>query len=287
MADEATLKDVTTEPNSQVTEPVKSASEPAAAAPVTTVTDTEASEIGRLLMASGYTKDNVNQMLEAPTALASLRHLIKENPQEFYALLDRTDPDAAKRMLDVAADSYVKRYGDDAAPKGAKKDDATAQLMQRVEKLQEQVTGFQTAEQQRMNAAAMASIKSRYEGRVDELFNQLPKDASLTKSESRALRARLAEELTTDQQAQQRIMNGNFYDVPLKFKSIMDEWGADRKAAADGAKAGRDKTANASFAEFQNGAQPWMLDIPTNAADSWDNTEEAFAKGLERAATGR
>jgi len=278
MADEATLKDITASPNPPVAadakEPEKQP-EVSAAPPV----DAEAAEIGRILLDSGYNRTQINDMMQAPTALASLRHLITENPQELINLLDRTSPDAAKKLLDVAADTYVNRYGKDGNSKGSDKKDGNSELMAEVETLRTELNSFRTQRDQENARIAMSQVKSRYDARVEDLFNQLPKDTGLTKSEQKALRARVDAELAADSAVVQRVSNGNFVDVPHKFKAIIDEWSSDRKSAAQAAEDRRKGITSNASPEFSNGPNPFM---PANNdfAGSWDDTEAAFAKAL-------
>jgi hypothetical protein len=282
MADDATLKDVTASPNpadaAVAQEPVKQ--EPVATAPLV---DADAAEIGRILLDSGYTKEQLNDIMQAPTALASLRHLITDNPQELINLLDRTSPDAAKKLLDTAADVYVKRYGKDDPKAGSdKKDGPSSELMAEVEGLRTELNQFRTQREQEQARLAMAQVKSRYDARVEDLFNQLPKDTGLTKAETKALRARVDAELAADPTIVQRVSTGNFVDVPHKFKAVIDEWSSDRKAAAKSAEDRRLGVNSNASPEFSNGPNPFM---PANHdfANSWDDTEAAFAKALTQA----
>ena len=281
MAEEATLMDVTVSPNptgsAAAPEPAKT--EPAVATP--SQADTDAMEVGRLLLESGYTKGQINDVMQSPGALAQLRHLINENPQELINLLDRSNPDASKKLLDTAADEYVKRYGKD-TPAG-KKDDPTPGLMAEVESLRTQVTQFQTQRDQERAAIAMASTKSRYDARVADLFSSLPKETGLTPAETKALKARVDAELAADPSVVQRVASGNFVDVPHKFKAVLDEWASDRKAAATAADDKRRGVSNNANAEFLGGPNPF-LPANTDFANSWDDTEAAFAKALNTAA---
>lgn len=282
MPEDATLRDVTVEPNPPAIIPV----EPVAASvatPDVKIADAEAAEIGRIMLDSGYTKDKVNEVLQAPQALNSLRYLINNNPQEFLNLLERTDPATGEKFLENMADTYVKRYAPKgAAPAGDGKG-ADQALMSEVAALREELNGVKTAEQQRQNASAMAQIKSRYEARVDDLFGQLPKELGLNKAETRALRAQLNEELGSDPTVVQRVSAGNFVDVPHRFKSIVDGWSTERTASVTAAKTARDRASNAAFPDFSNGAQPFSVDIPDAVTESWDATEDAFAKALSNA----
>lgn len=289
---DATLRDVTVDPNpstatAAAAAPAKEpADKPEVKEPELKVTDNEAVEIGRLMLESGYTRDKVNQVLEAPQALNSLRYLINNNPTEFLNLLERTDPTTGERFLETMADTYVKRYapkGDSTQSNGASKGNDSPELMSQIAALREQVQGFQTAQQQRDNAAAMAQIKSRYDARVDDLFSQLPKDLSLNKAEVKALRAQLNEELGADPNVVQRVSNGNFVDVPSKFKSVIEGWSMERKAAAEATTKSRERTTSNAFADFSAGPQALSVDVPTGAFDSWEATEEAFGAALEKA----
>ncbi len=282
MADEATLKDITASPNPPVAADAK---EPVADVPVAVIAspDAEAAEIGRILLDSGYNRTQINDMMQAPTALASLRHLITENPQELINLLDRTSPDAAKKLLDTAADVYVNRYGKD-TPKGSDKGkDANPELMSEVESLRNELNSFRTQRDQEQARLAMSQVKSRYDNRVEDLFNQLPKEVNLTKSEVKALRARVDADLAADPTVVQRVANGNFVDVPYKFKAVLDEFTSDRKAAAQAADDRRKGVVSNAHGEFSNGPNPFM---PANHdfAGTWDDTEAAFAKAIEQAA---
>lgn len=279
----ATLRDVSATPNPTVTAPPEPAAKPAAAAPAAPAPDAEAAEIGRLLLESGYTKSQLNDLMAAPSALQTMRYLIQNNPGEFLNLVERADPKAGEKFLSDMADTYVKRYAPrepaPAAPgvKGSQPSDA---LMAEVESLREKVNASETREQQRAAAATLAQTRSRYDARVDDLFNGL-KDVNLTKSEQRALRAQLNEELASDQQAVQRVSNGNFVDVPHKFKSILDTWSGDRTAAAAAAKAARDGVSSRSNELVLDGVN---MQIPAASSfdGSWDDTEAALAEAIQK-----
>lgn len=280
MADEATLKDVTTgESNPQVeAKPAEQTTPPETRV---AVVDNEASEIGRLLMESGYTKERVSDLLQAPQALQSLRYLMDNNPTEFLNLLERTNPTSGEKFLETMADTYVKRYApkDTSTGSPSKNTDVQAEMAS----LKEQLEGFRSAQLQRDQAAATAQVKSRYDARVEDLFGQLPKELNLTKAETKSLRARLNEELASDPVSMQRVTQGNFYDVPRKLQTILDEWSADRKSAAEAAKTAREASEKAARIEFNNGPSPFTVDVPTSATESWEATEDALAAALEKA----
>jgi len=105
------------------------------------------------------------------------------------------------------------------------------------------------------------------------------KELNLTKAEVKALRARLDSELSADPAVVQRVSKGNFVDVPVTFKRIAEEWASDKKAATEADKAAREKIAAGSLAGFQSGPGE-MPEIPASTYDSWDATEDAFAKAL-------
>ncbi len=282
MSDEATLRETL------VADP---ASKPDATATTTTsdpaprildAPDPEAVEIGRILQSSGVTKDQVNELLQAPKALEALRAAVQGNPAEFFNMLQRTDPRSEENLLEVAADRYVQRYGDRAKPTGKEKPDANSDLMREVEALREQTNRLLTENQRRDEASALAATRQRFDARVDDLFSQDGvKQLGLTKSEQKAMRAQLDVELSRDINAVQRASKGNFVDVAPKFKEIVEGWAADKKAASDESKAQRERSSKNAFSEFNAGANPFMnIELPVGASDSWDATEAALAKAL-------
>lgn len=282
MPDDAVLKDITVSsnpPQAKVAEPAKQ--EPVA--PV--VTDKEASEIGKILMDSGYTKEQLNDLLQAPQALQSLRYLIENNPQELVATLERNNPEVAKRFLEQTSDAWLQRnkqFIPIEPGKGANKE-APSELMSEVESLRSELDQVKTREAQRQQASTLAQVQSRYNARVEDLFGQLPKDLGLTKTEQTALRALLDKQLADDPIAVQRVSQGNFIDVPRKFQSILDGWSGDRKAAVKAEQDAREAAKRGAHVEFTPGANPFLIDVPQSATESWDATEDAFAKALEGA----
>lgn len=285
MPDEvATLHDTvvsSTEPEKQ--QAVETADTSAVKTAVTA--DPDAAEIGRILLESGVTKDQLNDILEAPKALAALKHSIQNDPAEFLKMLERTDPTTGERFLESMADTYVNRYSDKGKAAGKSTDDAkNNDLMREIEALRETTSRLQTEQQRRDQAVALATAQQRYESRVDDLLSQKEiKDLNLTKSETKALRARLNSELSSDQNAVRRVSSGNFVDVPQKFKGIIEEWASDRKAQTEAEEAKRKGVQKGGFNEFAAGPNPFMnWDVPAEVSASWDATEDGFAKALER-----
>jgi hypothetical protein len=285
--EDATLKDVTAGTDAAVvTEPKTDPTpEPKTDNTVNLTADAEAAELGKILLDSGYTKSQISDLLETPNALQSIQFMIRNNPAEFLNMLERTDPNAAKAFHEKMADIYVERYSDKSGGRTASANgsgkETDPQLMQEIAALREETRTLRTEQQQRDNAAQLARLESQYRGRVDELFNKVKEQVPLTRSEERALRAQLDSELATDNVAKKRISNGNFVDVPTKLNTLIRDWSADRKAAAESEKSRREGVKKSAFSELQNG--PGInIDIPDNAADSWDLTESAFAKALEQ-----
>lgn len=284
MAEEATLRDTVVSDETPAAPAADTPPAPTDAPPAPEL-DTDAVEIAKILMGSGVTKDQVNDLLQAPKALESLRYAIQNNPQEFLNMLDRTDPSTGEKFLEAMADTYVNRYGDK-APKPTGKQDASGELMREVEALRSEIKSVRTREEQREAAAALAATKQRYTARVDDLFGEVKqKGVSLTKAEEKALRARLDVELSTDPNVVKRASSGNFVDVSPTFKQIIEEWANDKKEAAKAAEAQRTRAAKGAFADFQSGPNPFAnIELPKGTSDSWDATEEGFAKALESVA---
>ena len=243
-------------------------------------TNPDAAEIGQILLDSGYSKEQLNELLQAPRTLQAIQHQLRNDPIEFFKTLERNDPKVGEKVIEDLADEYVKRYGN--KDKGSKGDDKTAELASTIQSLQERLDRAEAERTNERNAAALATTRQRYQARIDDLFGlKEVKELGLTKAESKAMRARLDVELGQDTGATGRILNGNFVDVPKAFKGIIDEWAADRKATAEAAKASRDGVKESAFNEFTSGAD-LASKMPAGTFDSWDATEEAFAKVLER-----
>jgi hypothetical protein len=115
--------------------------QPATAVPHATVHDTadkDAAELGRLLIESGYGRDKINELLAAPNALKSIEYQVRNNPQEFLSMLERTDPDAARNFHEKMADMYVERYQvRDRQPQNGKSGAADSELMAELQAFEE------------------------------------------------------------------------------------------------------------------------------------------------------
>ena len=288
MPDSNALTDVTTVSNQTTSTSSEQTSAAATTASATTTTnvDGEAAEIGRIMLESGYTKQNVADLLQAPQNLTNLTYLLNNNPQEFWNLVQRNNPSAFEQHENYITEQFVKKYppktGEDKGAQG--KTEAAPELMAEVESLRAEVAQARTAQERRDAAAAMAQVQARYNARVDDLFTTLPKELSLTKTDKASLRALLNQELAADPVAVQRVSQGNFVDVPRRFQQIIEGLSTDRKAAAEADKAAREQSKKASFADLSLGANPFMVDVPSKATESWDATESAFAEALGRTA---
>lgn len=246
----------------------------------TTAVDSEAAELGSILLQSGITKDKVNELLEAPGALSALRYAVENDPAEFLKMIEKASPAVAQNFHQKLADLYVERY-DRPETKKTDKTDASSELMQEIKALREETNSLKTEQARRDQAAALASTQERYRSRVDDIFGQIPKEVVLTKSEQKAMRAQLDSELSKDPNIVARCSKGNFVDVAPTFKRIIDEWANDRKEAAAADKTAREKQQRGAFAEFTSGPNPFAVDVPSATFDSWDATEAGFAKALE------
>jgi hypothetical protein len=290
----ATLRDTVVNDAQAVTE--KEVTEPELKAPqIVDQPSAEAAELGRLMLESGISKDQLNALLEAPKALDAIRYQIKEDPKEFIRMLERTDPDTGSKFLAEVSDMFLDRnkhlLKDDAGKAQKADSQHSDELMREVERLREQTTRLLTEEQQRKQSASLAAVRQRYDARVDDLFGlKEVKEMDLKPSEVKNLRARLNLELSGDQSAVQRVNNGNFVDVPRVFQSLLNEKVDDRKAAADLEKGKRERVNSNAFWDFSNGPDASFLgDLNKIISDdndpNWGGTVDGFAKALER--TGR
>ena len=287
MPEEASLRDVTVAPNSAEPKAAEASeaksAEKSAEVQVVDQSEKDALELGKVLLGSGYSKEQLNSLLEAPKALAGLQAVIRSGDGRQIVQMLRQSGDAASadRLEQTIADYYVEQYGGKDKGKENGKS-ADSELMSEVSALRDEVKGFRTAEQQRQAAAAMASTKQRYSARVDDIFSQDDiKGLGLSKSEEKGIRARLDSELASDPTIVQRVSNGNFVDVAPTLKSIFDERAAEIKAKTEADKQAREGVKSRANWSFPGG--PAEIEVPAAAADSWDATEEALAKALERA----
>jgi hypothetical protein len=286
MADEpnATLRDVTTpaHPASTTQEPPAATGTPAATPTTLEVADTDAAELGKLLLDSGVTKDQINDVLAAPQALQSIRYMIENDPQEFIRSLERTNPGAGENFLDKLSKLYVDRYSKEAGTKSGK-DAPTTELHDQIRELSEKVNGFETRAQQAAASSAQAQIQARFNARVDDLFGQLPADkVPISNYEKELIRGKLSNDLAADSNAVKRVYNGNFVDVPTRFKSIVEGLVNDRKSAAEAQTSARERSVSTAFPDF--GAGPVELpkdfyDVSNTPVDDLWNTDP-FVRAL-------
>lgn len=289
MSDEVSLRDVTVSASPSVEPDAKEQpkTDPASEAPKVELqdpTEKDALELGRLLMGSGYSKEQINQLLETPKALAGLQAVLKsgDGRQIVQLLRQSGDAAAADRIEESIAQYYVEQYGDkgNKGEQGGKTQDS--ELKAQVEQLRTEIDGYRTKQEQAEARAALASTMSRYQSRVDDFFSQDGmKKLGLTKMEQQGMRAMLDRELAQDPHSVERINRGNFVDVAPTFKRIAESWVADKKSAAEAEK--RQREGVEENANFTWPGAPSPLEVPTGAFDSWDNTEEAFAKALSKA----
>lgn len=285
--DTATLRDVTASPNPAAAtappEPVKT--DPA---PVVDLSNKDATTLGQMLLDSGYTADNINDLLSSPQALASLRWQIENDPVEFVKGIERANPSVGERFSEKLTDLYIQRHGANDPAKGSTtaSKEVPTELMAEVSMLKEKLAGFETREEARNRAATVAQTQSRYTARVDDLFaTQGIKDLNLTKSQVAGMRALLDKDLASDPSAVQRVSAGNFIDVPRRFQAILNDWVADQKAAIDSEKTARERASKNASPFVLDGPNPFSLEnVPTSTFDSWDNTEAGFADALKKLA---
>lgn len=259
--DVATLADTVVTPSASdaTTTPAATAATPEPVATAQPTVNTDALEIGEILLGSGYSKEQINDLLAAPQTLGQIRYQLENDPVQFLREIERNNPKLGEKMLESLADVYVERYGEKKTPAAAApgNDEVTA-LKARLDQIEREREGER-------RAASLATTRQRYQGRVDDLFGlKEVKDLGLTKAEVKAMRASLDVELGKDAGATQRILNGNFVDVPKAFKSILDEWVADKTAAVTAAKTAREKQQSAASFEFESGP----MGIPKEVGDA-------------------
>ena len=285
------IKDVTTpEPNPAAAVAPAGTSEGTAPA-IELNADADALEVGKLLLGSGYSKDQVNDLLSAPKALEAIRYMATNDPEEFIRSLERTNPGAGENFLDKLSKLYVDRYDRPGSPGNdpKQKDAPNAELFDKVRELTEEVGRFRTQSAAQAAAAADAQTASRYNARVDDLFSQIPTDKfPIEDYEKGLIKDALSSRLAADPAIVQRVRNGNFVDVPVQFKGILDGIAKGRQAKVAAETKARERASSTMFPTFEGGP----LELPkeftsvpdsTNADDIW--SIDPLVKALE--ATGR
>ena len=279
MSEDASLRDASVTP--EVTPTVDPVTPPVAAPPDSATL--EATEVGRLILDSGYTREQLNDLMESPKALQALKYQLQNDPAEFIRSLERTNPEVGAKLLDASTDLFLARHGKEATTSKPDKGDTSNELMAEIKALREKTAQLESKEAQRENAIAMAAAQKRYDSHIDNLLSQSDvKELNLTKAESKGLRARLSAELASDPQIVRRISSGNFVDIPRVFKGIAEEWGDDKKSAAKAEQDRRDGVTNGAFPGVEAGPSWQNFKPEAAAADSWDATETGLAKALER-----
>jgi hypothetical protein len=282
MADEATLKDTLVSDAPTEIKPVEAAAgetEEIKAPRILEAPDPAAAKLGTILLNSGWTEDKINDLLQAPAALESLKYTIQNNPQEFLNMVERADPKAGESFLEKMADTYVNRYGDRDQPAGKPDKSGDSELTHELRQLREKTNRLEAQQLQREQAMAQAAMRQRLDARVDDLFGQV-KDLGLKPSETKNLKARLYTELASDPTVMQRVSNGNFVDTPRVFQTLIDEVVADKKAVIETEKKSRERAQAGAYPEFTLGAQAIPSDLLEKSSGSWDDTEAALAKAL-------
>jgi|SRR5579862_1430464 len=244
----------------------------------------DAADIGRIILQSGYTREQLNDLLQAPQALNALRYAIQNNPSEFLNTLERADPRAGERFLETMADTFLQRYGGKETPGDKGKQDSVPNS--EVETLKERLNRMEHERTTERQQAQIAVTRQRYEQRVEDLFNlKEVKELGLSKADVRNMRARVDVELGRDPGAAQRASSGNFVDVAKVFQVVLDEFVTEKKTSIEDQKKTREAQQKGAFSEFQSGPNPFMnVKIPQGTDDSWDATENALATALKQTA---
>lgn len=245
----------------------------------------EVIELARKLAEDGMTQDAYQGLIQGRDALNTMGYLLKENPKEFFSVIERQDPETAKKALEEFSQIYLDRNltKDDQAKLEAGQPLGEADPMKKqLEDLQTEIKSIRDNEQRREQSAAMASIQKRYEARMDDLFGQLPDN--MPKHHKTALRALLDRSLGGDEQAASRIRQGNFVDVPKHFKNVLDGWAAETKAANDAEIQKREDIRKRAQIAFTPGAEAVGGPPPESLAEkNWDDFGDELGRILGQA----
>lgn len=245
----------------------------------------EVLELAKQLAEDGVTREGYGQLIEGRDALNKMGYLLKENPKEFFRTIELNDPETAKKALEEFSQIYLDRNlsrEDQARIEAGQPLEEADPMQKQLEDLQSELKSLKDNAMARDQAASVATIKSRYEARINDLFSQLPDN--MPKHHQEALRAMLDRSLGADEQAAGRIRQGNFVDVPNHFKKILDNWAAETKAANDAEIAKREQVRKNAQLTFAPGAEAVGGPPPESLADkNWDDFGDELGRILGQA----
>ena len=221
-------------------------------------------------------------------SLANIGYLLNNNPKLLFEEIEKTNPAAAQKILEVASDMFLDRIPPDKKATGTQAQGAqgaNAELLDRIQKLE---SSIKEQNQANANAAAQqrrAATEKAYKDHMGSLLDQEPvKKLGLTKVEERFVRLSVNQAIGEDPAALKRINSGVYVDVGQQLKKALDEVSAERKKANGTEHAARETVGrNGSVGEEVSAGAAATNGVVSKPEDDWDATETAFANALSKA----
>jgi hypothetical protein len=241
--------------------------------------DEDAVEIATMLADAGYTKANIQNLLATPQIVSRLSNMLENDPQEFFKYIERQSPQVAAKFLNKLTDIYIDRYNEEDASEGEGKGGKPDREPAWARELREQNAQILQENQNRRAQEHYAAVQSTYHQKVDAYIDKLPGD--LSARDKRSIKLWLNDSIGSDAGAVTRINNGSFLDIPRHLNKVLAEFNEKTTDAATKNADAREKVAKNASKENTNAAAASATSV--NAADSWDETEKAFANALTKA----
>ena len=228
----------------------------------------------------GISVDTAEQFIQAKAGLDVLSQALEKNPKAILDELWKTRPDIAENVEEVFSDAWYERKGKRMATEttqnGSVSRTTTSEPDPRIDKLTREMDALKQEKLQEQSVRQQAEIKKTYDTSFDALVAKLPKEVPEEKRDYIRLKAEKL--LWQDPQAQARVRQGIYTDVPKYFAEASRRVTAETKTAADKAHEARAAVeSNAGkeiipAAETVNGAQ---TQTKSGVDPIWGNIDQA------------
>jgi hypothetical protein len=197
-----------------------------------TQTDVEAYQ---QLVAMGITPQNAEQFKSAKTAMDNLPLLMKQNPDALLDEIQKNDPALHDEFMERVSDRWYNQKGKRQYEEMQRKNGNGSRVAEsepdpRVDKLQREVDALKAKDAQENANRQQAAITEKYNKSLDEMVGKLPE--SITEGVRDHIRLKAEKLMWQDNTARERILRGDFTDVPKYFSKASSLVTAETKTAA-------------------------------------------------------
>lgn len=252
------------------------------------VTDPSAAEQLRQLADLGITPQNAQEWTEKGQTLESLAYMLANNPKEFFASIERINPQGHKKLLDTAADIYLDRLPPEqrtgSTASSTAQTGADSELAREVKRLTQQVETITAQRRQEEGARQYNATKAAYQTKVNEIMGtEVVKKMGLDATEEEYVRLAVDKSIGADQASLNRINKGVLVDVATHVTRALNKVGANRTAKNTTATTAREAVGkNGSIGDEVSAGATAVNGVVSQPEDSWEGTEQAFARDLDK-----